>query len=214
LVARLLSPFLSLRRQIRERGLWVALGIALGHLGRRLRDRREILFFVNLPGYRAPLVAEPGQTCRPVTRLEALSPEDLEALREYAGRAYLAAARKRFERGWILYAARVDGALAGGGWILTARHQAKIVPLLDGDVSILDCFTLPAMRGRNVFPHLLATIATEFRDRGGLRAFCSATPWNAASIRALEKAGFARGIEYRARRLGRRELVTWLLDER
>jgi len=210
-VARIISPFISLRRQIRERGLVGGLRVAFEHLRNQLRDRREILYFANLPRYRDPFGPDAERTCEPVTSLEQLSPADVEALREYAGSAYLTAMRGRFEQGWILYVGRLAGRLAGGGWVLTARHKAKVVPLLDGDASILDCFTLPDMRGRNVYPRLLAKIASAYRDRGGLRAFVGVSPWNAASIKGLEKAGFTPALEYRVRRIWRREFVTWLL---
>ena len=211
MVARIVSPFISLRRQVRERGLVAALRLAFEQLRNQLSDRREILYFANLPAYRSPFPADPERSCEPVTSLDALSPADIAALREYAGSVYLSAMRARFEQGWILYVGRIGGVFAGGGWVLTARHRAKVVPLLEGDASILDCFTLPAMRGRNVYPQLLATIAGAFRDRGGLRVFIGVNPWNAASIKGLEKAGFTPALEYRVRRFWRREFVTWLL---
>jgi len=210
-VERFVSPFISLRRQIRERGLVRGVALALDHLRNQLTDRSEILYFANLPGYQAPFGPDPERTCRPVTSLDDLAPADVEALREYAGSAYLSAMRERFEQGWIFYVGRIRGELAGGGWVLTARHKARVVPLLDGDASILDCFTLPSMRGRNVYSHLLASIACAFRDRGGLRVFIGVNPWNAGSIKGLEKAAFSPALKYRARRFGRREFVTWLL---
>ncbi len=213
MAARFVSPFISLRRQIRERGLVGGLRVAFDHLRNRLGDRREILYFANLPDYRAPFAVDPERTCQPVTSLGQLSPADIEALGEYAGGMYLSAMRTRFEQGWILYVGRIDGTFAGGGWVLTSRHKAKVVPLLEGDASILDCFTLPTMRGRNVYPHLLATIASAFRDRGGLRVFIGVNPWNVASIKGLEKAGFSPALEYRVRRFWRREFVTWLLPD-
>lgn len=213
MAARFVSPFISLRRQIRERGLLGGLAVAFDHLRRQLSDRREILYFANLPDYRTPFAPDPERECQPVTSLDQLSPADVEALRDYAGTVYLSAMRARFEQGWILYVGRIGGVFAGGGWVLTSRHKAKVVPLLDGDASILDCFTLPTMRGRNVYPHLLATIASAFRDRGGLRVFIGVNPWNRASIKGLEKAGFSRALEYRARRFWRREFVTWLLPD-
>lgn len=213
MVARIVSPFISLRRQIRERGVVGGVRLAFDHLRNQLWDRREILYFANLPVYEAPFAPDPERVCQSVTDLAQLSPADLEALREYAGSVYLSAMRTRFEQGWILYVGRIRGEFAGGGWVLTSRHKAKVVPLLEGDASILDCFTLPAMRGRNVYPQLLATIAGDFRARGGLRVFIGVNPWNLASIKGLEKAGFTPALEYRVRRFWRREFVTWLLPD-
>lgn len=211
MVARFVSPFISLRRQIRERGLVGGVALAFDHLRNQLTDRREILYFANLPSYRSPFAPDPERSCEPATSLDDLSPADIEALREYAGSAYLSAMRERFAQGWIFYVGRIRGEFAGGGWVLTARHKAKVVPLLDGDASIVDCFTLPSLRGRNVYPHLLASVASAFRERGGLRVFIGVNPWNVASIKGLEKAAFSPAIEYRTRRFGRREFVTWLL---
>ncbi len=213
MLARIVSPFISLRRQVRERGLLGALRLAFDHLRNQLTDRREILYFASLPDYRVPFEPDPEQSCQAVTNLAELSPADIAALREYAGSVYLSSMRARFAEGWILYVGRIRGVFAGGGWVLTARHRAKVVPLLEGDASILDCFTLPAMRGRNVYPHLLATIASAFRERGGLRVYIGVNPWNSNSIKGLEKAGFSAALEYRVRRFWRREFVTWLLPD-
>jgi hypothetical protein len=132
LVARIVSPFISLRRQIRERGLVGAVRLAFDHLSNQLWDRREILYFANLPEYEAPFAPDPERICQPVTDLAQLSPADCEALREYAGSVYLSAMRARFAQDWILYVGRIRGEFAGGGCVLTSRHKAKVVHLLDG----------------------------------------------------------------------------------
>lgn len=68
---------------------------------------------------------------------------------------------------------------------------------------VWDCATLPAFRGRGLYPALLAAIARELADEGVARVWIAARADNAASLRGLEKAGYRRVADIRYVRLWR-----------
>jgi RimJ/RimL family protein N-acetyltransferase len=63
---------------------------------------------------------------------------------------------------------------------------------------IANCFTLPAHRGRRLYPRLLLCACAELARRGHARVAISCEPRNHASIRGIEKAGFTGVARIRA----------------
>jgi GNAT superfamily N-acetyltransferase len=86
--------------------------------------------------------------------------------------------------------------------------KSKVVPLLPSDLALVDAFTLPAFRGRGVYPFLLASAVRDLAV-GCLRAFGYVNEWNHPSVRGLERAGFQRALAYEVYELGRSEIVIW-----
>jgi ribosomal protein S18 acetylase RimI-like enzyme len=76
-----------------------------------------------------------------------------------------------------------------------------------GDAYIYESFTRPEMRGRGVYPAVLATLSERLGARGIARLWIAAETTNAPSLRAIEKAGFSEAFRIEVvRRLGRVEV--------
>lgn len=84
--------------------------------------------------------------------------------------------------------------IAAYGWVLYGRISIPDLRLeiaLPADHAyIWDCLTLPAYRGRGVFPGLLRYLLEDMRGRGIRLAWAATAPGNSASVRAFAKAGF------------------------
>jgi GNAT superfamily N-acetyltransferase len=77
-----------------------------------------------------------------------------------------------------------------------------------GDAYIYESFTRPEMRGRGIYPAVLTTISSRLGARDIARLWIAAEATNHSSLRAIEKAGFARTFEIRVRtRAGRTEVT-------
>ena len=125
----------------------------------------------------------PGLSVRPVTRwAEAQQVTGLTESRVLA----------RYQDANALYAAFLDDEPAGYGWL--ARRTGRIDELMlvfelpRGDAYLWDFVTLPAFRGRGVYPHLLQAI-THQEERLS-RFWIGYEGGNLASGRGIEKAGF------------------------
>jgi GNAT superfamily N-acetyltransferase len=98
----------------------------------------------------------------------------------------------RYEDGNALYAAFLDEQPAGYGWL--ARQTGRIdelrlvFELPHAELYLWDFVTLPAFRGRGVYPQLLQAI---IRAEDGISRFWIGYEGrNLASARGIEKAGF------------------------
>jgi GNAT superfamily N-acetyltransferase len=125
----------------------------------------------------------PGLTVRPVTRwAEAQRVTDLTEARILA----------RYEAANALYAAFLDDTPAGYGWL--ARQVGRIdelslvFELPRGEVYLWDFVTLPAFRGRGVYPQLLQAITRQ--EEHISRFWIGYDGGNLASGRGIAKAGF------------------------
>lgn len=100
--------------------------------------------------------------------------------------------RRRFEQGHQAYVAYWEGVPAAYGW--SARVSASIGELhlafnLPANNRYLwDFKTLPAWRGRGIYPHLLQSI---IQQESAERLWIIYAPENAASSAGIRKAGFS-----------------------
>jgi GNAT superfamily N-acetyltransferase len=98
----------------------------------------------------------------------------------------------RLAAGNRCYVAHLDGESVGYGWVADAGAAIGELDLafrLDaGDRYLWDFVTLPAWRGRGLYPHLLQEI---LRAEDGGRFWIINAPENVASARGIAKAGFA-----------------------
>lgn len=97
----------------------------------------------------------------------------------------------RLAAGNRCYVGRLDGRAVGYGWTADAGAAIGELDLAfrleAGDRYLWDFVTLPAWRGRGLYPHLLQAILRA--DSGG-RFWIINAPENAASARGIAKAGF------------------------
>ena len=202
----------AVRRKIVGVGVWGTLRLILDHTIGRILHREYLLFYANLSAHSLDAASLNRDVVgKEVRAFEDMASKEIESLREYAGEAYIQEARTRLEKSWILFLACLDGEVAGGGWVIDCHSElkAKVVPLVEGDIVLLDYFTYPAYRGKNVYPSLLASILTRFRERNAVRAFISAHERNVASIRGIEKVGFRHCLNYEVWSRGMNEFVMW-----
>jgi GNAT superfamily N-acetyltransferase len=92
------------------------------------------------------------------------------------------------------FLARHQGQIVSAVWIaersfpLTYIHGS--LDLSDDEVYVLEAFTLPAFRGKNLLPALLAHTCKHYLASGRRRAFTIIFSYNTASIRSFSKLGF------------------------
>lgn len=107
---------------------------------------------------------------------------------------------QRFATGRHCYAARVDGKLAGYGWVtfdeeaigeLGLRFRLKA-----GEAYIWDCATLPAYRGQLLYPALLSYIVSELDAAGLRRVWIGADMDNLVSQKGMALAGFQPAVDF------------------
>ncbi len=107
------------------------------------------------------------------------------------------------------WGAWIDGAFAHLAWLLDStteplQEEPVLVRLRPGEVEITYCVTLPAFRGRGIYPELIRALAARAADGGARDLIMITETKNVASQRGILKAGLrrCRGDIYWARLLG------------
>ncbi len=94
------------------------------------------------------------------------------------------------------YGVFVDGALAHVSWLLAASHEGRTPPrvllLRSDEAEITGCFTLPAFRGKGLYPFAIQSIARSAKQQGIRLLFMKTKPDNIASQNGILKAGLHR----------------------
>ena len=128
-----------------------------------------------------------------VDTFDALTASDLEALRQYGGAELLQEFAAAFARGERCAVSRLrDARPASACWIIAVSES--YADRASPGLLIERCFTLPDMRGRGIYPLLLARVSQVLRMRDGRpqRIFVKSSIFNESSIRGIQKAGFTR----------------------
>jgi RimJ/RimL family protein N-acetyltransferase len=86
-------------------------------------------------------------------------------------------------------------------WIYYRGDPNRILHLEMGDAEVKYALTLPAFRGKGLYPATLNSIASFLAKRSFSRLFVSVHHHNASSISGIEKAGFRRVGETRLRKM-------------
>lgn len=131
-----------------------------------------------------------------------------EIMAELQGRT-LAEMQFRFEAGHRAYVARIDGEPAAWGWVATREagigELDTIVRLPRGERYLWNFVTLPAFRGRGIYPRLLQEIVRA-ESSSAMRFWIAYAPENHASGAGIRKAGFTALAELSFDREGRAAL--------
>jgi peptidoglycan/xylan/chitin deacetylase (PgdA/CDA1 family) len=126
-----------------------------------------------------------------------LIPADKRALTDYGGAPLLVDFDEAWARGERAIFARVDGELACVCWL---TRETDFLPSAGAPCTLVQrCFTLPAFRGRGIYPETLK-FATGLlaEEEPRLPALIESEVFNSGSIHGIEKAGFvAYGIRVR-----------------
>lgn len=136
-----------------------------------------------------------------------LRPESAPALAAAMGDGALEEVYQRFATGRNCYAAWVEGQMAAYGWVSFVEESigelGLNLTLLPGEAYIWDCATLPAFRQKRLFSALLGFTLKELRLEPLCRVWIGADLDNAASQRAIDRAGFHRVADLGVRRVSR-----------
>lgn len=84
------------------------------------------------------------------------------------------------------------GQLVTYAFVLYRTFYKRLLAIPGSAPLIGNCFTVPAMRGRGLYPAMLRTVCRHLARMGHDRVFISCAPDNRASIRGIERAGFRR----------------------
>lgn len=149
------------------------------------------------------------------TEVRALSADDLRA--NAAGdRNFRDVQIARLERFGAshAYGIFVKGELAHVSWLLPAEAMGKDVPRvlrpLPDDAEITGCETLPAFRGRGLYPLAIGWLVRLASQGGVRRVYMKTSPKNLASQAGIRKAGLApAGTLVLVWLPGRKEPLVW-----
>lgn len=99
------------------------------------------------------------------------------------------------------FVAKNSGGILHISWIYFQKHPNRFLALGEREAEIKFCLTLPALRGRGIYPRVILSILDYLHSAGIERVFMCVYPDNIASIRGIEKAGFARVGKIRMRKI-------------
>lgn len=170
------------------------------------------------------LSSDPRPVPAPLAGFRAAECRDAALLARLMGRTS-AEVRERFAAGHRAFVGRLDGTPAAFGWLATRTASlgelGVTLHLGRAERYLWNFVTLPAYRGRGVYPRLLeAILRVAFREGAG-RAWIAYAPENHASAAGIRKAGFTHvanlsfdatgGVAFRERAAGAGAAVAALL---
>lgn len=86
-------------------------------------------------------------------------------------------------------------------WVYTKEHHNRLLVLKKNEAEIKFCLTLPALRGRGIYPRVIHAIICYLKSQGMSRVFMCVHRDNYSSIRGIEKSGFCRVGALRLRKV-------------
>lgn len=86
-------------------------------------------------------------------------------------------------------------------WIYFHIHRNRLLSLGERDAEIKFCLTLPALRGRGIYPKVILSIMEYLNSKDMHRVFMCVHRDNQPSIRGIEKAGFTSVGEINLRKI-------------
>ncbi len=114
---------------------------------------------------------------------------------------------RRLAAGRRAYVIRAGEPVVSYGWVSFDEEEVGelegAIRVGPGEAYIWDCATLPAWRGRGLYPALLRAIARELAAEGFTWVWIAAAADNFPSLRGFVKAGYARVGVVRYVRIGR-----------
>ena len=94
--------------------------------------------------------------------------------------------------GWV-YFASMDGRFCHYSFVTPAARYRKFCPEIPANALLIGpCMTMPAARGRSIYPRVIQQIAYDLTQEGRGPVYIQTDTTNAASIRGMEKAGFTK----------------------
>lgn len=165
----------SIHRYSGVRGVWFAV---LGEICYRRLAIRECLLDQPFPETAADI---------PLA-IELLGHDQVDEYNAFRHPADPDSARRRLAAGDMCFVARHDGGIVSARWAATSRarcdYLSRTIRLAEDEVYLYDAFTLPASRGKRVFPALTSAMHRYFRVAGKRRAICFTGPENKPAMAA------------------------------
>lgn len=202
----------AISRKIISVGVFPTIKLIINRSIDKIFHRETVLFYIDIPSYSLnPADITKDVIGREFKCLEDLSPKDIASIRDYAGGNFIAVYKRRFANNWKLFLAYSNDQLAGGCWAATNTSdlKTKIVPLLDGDVALIDGWTIPSFRGRNIYSFILSFIVTQYKEKHFKRAFGYGDIWNIPAIKGIKKGGFRDCVIFESYNIFGNEVVIW-----
>jgi GNAT superfamily N-acetyltransferase len=202
---------LKLAARVRHRGVFEVAQLGWGRVRELLSSSEKLIFLTLSPGH-----DEPDR--RTHDGLSVRLAESADAFR-YAhdiGTDSSFTFRRRLTRTTACVVAELDGRLVHASWVTTSAAwtrelQLYVVPPRGesstnaaGEAYVYESFTRPEARGRGAYPQVLRHVSTWAAVAGLTRVWIAVEGTNAASLKAITKAGFTPAFELSfGRRLGR-----------
>lgn len=202
---------LKLAARLRHRGLSEVALLGWGR-GRELISSSETLVFLS----RTPSHDEPSKRTSGGLRVRRAEPSDAARYARDIGSDSTSTFRRRLTRPTSCFLAELDGRIVHASWVTTSgawtrELQLYVVPprgesglSTGGEAYVYESFTRPEARGRGAYPQVLQHISMWAAAAGLTRVWVAVESTNAASLKAISKAGFSPGFELSfGRHLGR-----------
>jgi hypothetical protein len=206
------ATYKAIKRKIISGGVSPTIKLIINRSVDKIFHRETVFFYIDIPSYSLnPQEIAKDIIGREVKSFNNLSLKDIESIKDYAGERYIAESKRRFFNNWRLFLAYINDQLAGACWAVTNSTdlKTKIVPLLDGDIALIDAWTVPSFRGRNIYPFILSLMVNQFGKENFKRAFGFGDTWNKSALKGLKKAGFQDIIIYESYIIFGNEVVIW-----
>jgi len=206
------AKYKAVKRKIKSDDFFYTIKIIIDRIMRLFFYRKSSLYYVDILDYLLkPEKIWPTINAKLITDFSDLSPKDIETIRNYTGSNYITEMEMRFNNNWRLFLAFIDSQIAGAIWGISndTEFKTKVIPLFDGDVALIDNWTIPEHRGKGVHPFLLSYAACCYKNEGFKRAFGSVNKKNIASMKGFIKADFHHYINYKSYKIFSKEIVIW-----
>lgn len=199
----LLASFSKVPARVKARGPREVAALAIERVREAIWSDDQLIFFVRPAGGEVPDSATwSGLVFRRA------GPADARSYAADIGTDSAATFERRLSDGTRCYLVLEGPKILHSTWVTTTaswvREIGRYFRPPPGDAYVYESFTRSDARGRGVYPFALHHIARDLTDEDVTRVWVAAEADNAASIRAISKAAFARSfaIAYR-RRMGR-----------
>lgn len=202
---------LKLAARLRHRGLSEVALLGWGRV-RELASSSEKLLFLS----RSPQHDEPGERVDGGLLVRRAEASDAICYARDIATDSVSTFRRRLTATTTCFVAELDGRLVHASWVTTSgawtrELQLYVVPPRGeshtnsgGEAYVYESFTRPEARGRGAYPRVLRYISLWAAVSGLTRVWVAVEGANAASLKAITKAGFSPGFELCfGRRLGR-----------
>jgi GNAT superfamily N-acetyltransferase len=193
---------LKLAARLRHRGLSEVARLGWGRVQELISSSETLVFLSRTPNHDEPTNRTSGGLR--VRRAEA---SDAPRYARDIGSDSTSTFRRRLTRTTACFLAELDGRIVHASWVTTSgawtrELQLYVVPPrgesplnAGGEAYVYESFTRPEARGRGAYPQVLRHISIWAAAAGLTRVWVAVESNNAASLKAISKAGFSPGFE-------------------